>query len=73
MWETFNPYPILAFSFFFLSLTGNVAKLRRQLGALLAAMEAGEAHGREEAAERDAEAMQRQGNGDGAECRRGRG
>ena len=39
MRETFNPYPVLAFSFFFLALIGNDAKWRLLLGALLAAAE----------------------------------
>jgi len=59
-------------SSFFLALTGNGVKWQRLLGALLAATEAGEAHGREEVAEHDVEVMQRQGHGDGTECGRGR-
>ena len=59
-------------SSFFLALTGNGAKWRRLLGALHAAVEAGEAHGREEVAEHNVEVMQRQGHDDGAKCGRGR-
>ena len=54
-------------SSFFLALTGNGAKWRWLQGALLATVEAGEARGKEEVAECDAEVMQRQGHGDGTE------
>ena len=59
-------------SSFFLALTGNGAKWRRLLVALLAVVDAGEAHGREEVVECNAEVMQQQGHDDGAECGRGR-